>query len=622
MAYRKNPVDSQELRRLARERFLNHGSDIVSPWAQLEVPQLFEELEIRQIELELQNEHLNAVRAQLEMALEQSSSFYDFAPVGILALDNAGSITKLNLAGARLLGGERARLLGSRFGLLVSEATRPAFNALLEQAISSNDVRGGEISLSGQGMLTAHVQIKIAPFPDASGCQVIMTDITERKRMEEQLRVSEERWKLALEAAGHGVWDWNVQTGEVIFSRRFEQLFGFSDNEYGRHMEDWSSRIHPDDKPRVMTDVQAHLTGKTASFFNEYRGQCKDGSWKWVFSRGATVSRNEEGKALRMIGTHIDITERKHTEEALLVADQFKQAVFDSLSAQIAVLDRHGNVQQTNAAWREYAAHNGYSDLCGFVGANYLDVLDRMTGEDQQTVLAASAGIAAVVSGKVSHFQLQYAFHAPDETRWFIMKVTPVRDVEGRVVVSHEDISKLKAAELASLTLLNLDVLTGALSRRNFLNLAEQELARSIRYKLPLMVLMLDLDHFKLINDSYGHAAGDAILQGFVQTVTCVLRESDLVGRIGGEEFAVLLPNTTLEGGRALAQRIVEMVRTSPVEVDGKCIPFTVSIGVSCLSTETSFAALLKSADAALYRAKNAGRDRFEVELGRSEHLA
>lgn len=463
MGYRKNPVGTEELRRLAHERFHSQEKSAVTSWTPSEIQQQLEELEIRQIELELQNEHLNTVRAQLETALSQSSELYDFEPVGILTLDQTGSITKLNLAGARLLGGERARLLGSRFGLFLGAAERPAFNALLDRAMSSGDVQGGEMMLVRPGLPEAYVQIRIASHPEASDCQVILVDITERKQIEEQLRVSEERWKLALEAAGDGVWDWNVQTGEVIFSGQFEQLLGFSDSEYGRHMEDWTSRIHPDDKPRVMSDLQAHLSGKTARFFNQHRGQCKDGSWKWVLSRGAIVGRNEDGKALRMIGTHVDITARKKTEDALAVATQFQQAVFDSLSAHIAVLDRQGNIVQTNAAWRKYGVDHGYSDAPGLVGFNYLEVLDCVTGKDQATALAASAGIASVVSGEVPNFQLQHPFFAPADKRWFSMQVTPVHDVEGRVVVSHEDVTELKQAELANLRLANTD----ALRRKN-----------------------------------------------------------------------------------------------------------------------------------------------------------
>ena len=615
MGYRKNPLSLDELRCLAKERLLGQGPNANTALAFPEAQSLFEELEIHQIELELQNEYLNAARTQLEVALNQSGELYEFSPVGILSLDQTGVITKLNLAGANLLEGERARLLGSRFNLYVSHADEAMLMELLAQATASDDVQGGELALARNGLPTTFVQVRIAPLPEHLGWQLILVDITERRQNEALLRVSEERWKLALEAAGDGVWDWNVQTGAMLFSKRFEQLFGFEENEYGHHLENWLARLHPDDKQRVMADTQAYLNDKSDRLFNEHREQCKDGSWKWVFCRGAIVSRTTEGKPLRMVGTHVDITNKKKTEDALLSSVRFQQAVFDSLSAQIAVLDRHGTVIQTNAAWWKYAIDNGLAETPSFGGGNYLEILEYLTGKDQETVLAASAGIASVVSGDVSDFQLSHPFYTPVDNRWFIMKVTPVHDVEERVVVSHEDVTRLKAAELASLILANIDTLTGALSRRNFLNLAEQELARAARYELPLMVLMLDLDHFKHINDHHGHAAGDAVLQGFVKTVTGVLRESDLIGRIGGEEFAVLLPSTTLEGGRSLAQRIIESVRTSPVQVSGELLSFTVSIGAGCLSSETSFASLLGLADVALYKAKNGGRDRLEVGL-------
>ncbi|MDP3652847.1 MAG: diguanylate cyclase [Rhodoferax sp.] len=598
---------------MARERFLRRITDINTALTLSEVQHLFEELEIHQIELELQNEHLDHARAQLETALSESSELYDFAPVGIVSLDSTGSITKLNLAGANLLGGERVRLLGSKLGLYVAGPDRPAFNALLERANLPGEVQTGEIVLGRNGQTATHAQVSASALPGASGWQLVLVDTTERRDAEEKLRVSEERWKLALESAGDGVWDWSVQTGEVLFSKRFGELFGFSEQEYGHHIEDWSSRIHPDDKARVLADMQAHLSGIAANYASEYRGMCKNGSWKWVLSRGAVVSRTDDSKPLRMIGTHVDITGKKQAEEELLAAARFQQAVFDSLAAQIAVLDRHGTVIQTNAVWRKYALDNGFVESPSSLGGSFLEILDRMTGHDQKTTQAASAGIASVVTGCAPSFQLAQPFFTPLDAHWFMMRVMSVHDISERVVVSLEDVTELKAAELASLTLANTDVLTGALSRRNFLNLAEQELARSTRYELPLMVLMLDLDHFKRINDHHGHAAGDAVLVSFVKTVMGVLRESDLIGRIGGEEFAVLLPNTSLEGGRALALRIIERVRANPVEVAGECIAYTVSVGAGCLSSETSFSSLLGVADAALYRAKNGGRDRLEV---------
>ena len=613
MGYRKNPIGKDELRQLAKTRMLGLEAGAAKTMSLPELKKLFEELEIHQIELELQNEYLNVTRAQLELALNQSSELYDFSPVGSVLLDHMGTITKLNLSGAGLLGGERALLIGRRLGSYVAQADLPVFNNMLARASSSGDSQGCEIALQKNGVPANFVQIRIAPLPDDLGWQLSLIDITERRRAEENLRTSEGRWKLALEASGDGVWDWTVQTGCVVFSKRFVELFEFSESDYGHHIADWSSRIHPDDKLPVMAIIQTCLAGQTESIFSEYRGQCRSGNWKWVLCRGAVVSRTSDGKPMRVIGTHTDITKSKQAEEALLVAARFQQAVFDSLAAHIAVLDSHGTIIQTNAAWRNYAVENGYADTADFRGGNYLEALDRMTDHDKETVQAASIGIASVGNGELASFQLPQPFFTPSDKHWFSLKATPVHDAQERLVVSQEDVTNLKAAELASLTLANTDALTGALSRRNFLNLAEQELTRSTRYELPLMLLMLDLDHFNRINDQHGHAAGDAVLQGFVQTVTSVLRESDLIGRLGGEEFAVLLPNTTLEGGRSLAQRIIESVRTTPVEMGCGRIPYTVSIGAGCLSSETSFAALLGLADVALYRAKNGGRDRLEV---------
>jgi diguanylate cyclase (GGDEF)-like protein/PAS domain S-box-containing protein len=617
MAYRKNPLNADELRLLAKERFHRQLGASVACASKSDMDQLIEELEIRQIELELQNEHLNAVRAQLESALTQSAELYDFAPVGILTLDRAGRILKLNLAGATLLGGERAHLVGNRFGSFLVHDHVSAFNARLETAMALGEMQECEMTLVRPGQSLAHVEIRIGADPDAQNCQVILMDITERKLLEERLHVSAQRWELALEAAGDGVWDWNVQTGEMHFSRRFAQLLGLAEHECGKHVEDWTSRIHPDDKTQVTADLQDHLAGRASVFLNEHRARCRDGSWKWIHSRGAVVSRSEDGKALRMIGRHIDISTRKHTEEALAASRQFQQAVFDSLSAHIAVLDRNGTIIQTNAAWRKHGADKRYAYAPGFIGANYLDVLDYLTHQDQKIRMAVSEGISSVLSGEQGHFQLQQPFLAPSDKRWFSVHVTPVPDVEGRVVVSHEDVTRLKQTEEENWRLASTDVLTGALSWERFLDVAEQELTQSVRYELALMVLMLDVDDFHGINARHGRPIGDAVLKLLVQILRHALREPDSIGRLGGGKFTVMLRNTPLAGGRALAERIAAMVRSSTVDVGGESIQYTVSIGGACLSDEGSFLALLTLAEAALSRAKCAGRGHMELAPAR-----
>jgi len=372
----------------------------------------------------------------------------------------------------------------------------------------------------------------------------------------------------------------------------------------------------------VAAEMQAYLSGTAPAYASEYRGGCKDGSWKWVLARGAIVARTPEGHPLRVVGTHADITQRKRAEQALRDANAFQQAVFDSLDARIAVIDQHGTIVQINSAWHQTALAGSHAGSTAYLGRDYLQVLASIADDDEPTLTAAKAGIDSVRSGAATGFKLDRPFYAPGCESWFDMKVTAVPGEQERMVVSHENVSDLKAAELASLLLANTDTLTGALSRRNFLSLADQELARSLRYELPLMVLMLDLDHFKDINDQLGHAAGDAVLQSFVRTVRSVLRESDLIGRLGGEEFAVLLPNTNLEGGRALGQRIIDCVRASPVAAGSQRVSYTVSAGAASFSGQRTFSVLLNLADIALYRAKHRGRDCLEMAVAVSGHEA
>lgn len=136
-------------------------------------------------------------------------------------------------------------------------------------------------------------------------------------RLTRKLRESEERWKFALEGAGDGVWDWNVQLDTVIFSPRYKEMTGYTDEDIAANEQAWRLRIHPDDRVQVDEEIHACLEGRTKTYCNEHRVICRDGSVKWVLARGMIVSRSSDEKPLRMIGTHADITERKKMEERM-----------------------------------------------------------------------------------------------------------------------------------------------------------------------------------------------------------------------------------------------------------------------------------------------------------------
>lgn len=149
-----------------------------------------------------------------------------------------------------------------------------------------------------------------------------ISDITERKCMEESLRENEERWKLALEGAGHGVWDWDLVTNEAMYSRRWKQIIGYAEDEIGTSVQEWSSRIHPDDQAVVIASYQAVTSGQKARDSIEIRMRCKDGSWKWVMGTGILIHRDYRGRTSRMVGTLSDISERKRVEDALRTSEE------------------------------------------------------------------------------------------------------------------------------------------------------------------------------------------------------------------------------------------------------------------------------------------------------------
>lgn len=167
---------------------------------------------------------------------------------------------------------------------------------------------------------------------------LVRRPFTQQIEIENSLQLSEERWKFALEGAGDGVWDWNVQTNQVFRSARWKEIYGYTDADLGTTAEDGRTLMHPDDRQRAIAEVNAYLQGEKDAFVSEFRLLCKDGSWKWTLSRGMLVSRTPDGKPLRMIGTHTDISDRKQSE-----AQVFRLAHYDqvtNLPNRILFLDR------------------------------------------------------------------------------------------------------------------------------------------------------------------------------------------------------------------------------------------------------------------------------------------
>ena len=183
-------------------------------------------------------------------------------------------------------------------------------------------------------------------------------DLTERKKAEEALLESEYCWKFAIEGSGDGVWDWDIQTDEATYSRRWKEMLGYVEGDILPTNQEWVDRIHPDDQSYVAAAMQDYLNGMTVIYVVEYRLRCKDQSYKWILGRGMVVSRGEDGKPLRMIGTHTDITHRKQMELELRETQENYRNLIATTSDGYLLLDSTGRLLDVNAA---YIQQSGYA---------------------------------------------------------------------------------------------------------------------------------------------------------------------------------------------------------------------------------------------------------------------
>lgn len=301
------------------------------------------------------------------------------------------------------------------------------------------------------------------------------------------------------------------------------------------------------------------------------------------------------------------LTRESAARERIEQNEKFLGAVLDSMSAHMAILARDGRIVATNKAWREFAAGNGFSGASDMIGQNYLDVCRKAASADSTEVVA---GISAVMLGTLREFEHDYECHSPQERRWFTMKVTALEGRKGSVLVSHEDVTRLMEIEELMRQRAETDALTGIANRRRFLEQATREFALACRHRRPLAVLMFDCDHFKHVNDRYGHEAGDIVLAAVARCAQDQLRSTDLVARLGGEEFAVLLPETGGEGAGRVAEQLRRAVEQLRLPYRDAVLTITISLGVAEAEPATpSFEDVLRAADQAMYEAKRRGRN-------------
>ncbi len=233
-------------------------------------------------------------------------------PIILFALDRTGVCTLSEGKGLSALGLKPGEVVGRSVFELYREV--PQILDAVRRALA-----GESLSFTME-VTGAALEIWYSPLHDSSGAVTgvigAAADVTGRRDAEQQLRLSEERWQLALRGNNDGLWDWNALTGEVFYSPRWKQILGYEEHEIENQPREWESRVHPDEFPRVQREMQAHLAHQVPFYSTEYRIRAKDGSYKWVLARGQAVW-DEQGRVVRMVGSHTDVTERRLAEEAL-----------------------------------------------------------------------------------------------------------------------------------------------------------------------------------------------------------------------------------------------------------------------------------------------------------------
>ncbi len=297
---------------------------------------------------------------------------------------------------------------------------------------------------------------------------------------------------------------------------------------------------------------------------------------------------------------------------------QFFKLVLNTITEHIAVIDQHGGIQYVNTSWKDFGRNNFCRIKGNWIGVNYLAECDAAAALGDDFGVTAGAGIREVIAGDKPQFYLEYPCHSPDEKRWFMMRVTPFSIEESRCfVISHQNITERKIAEEKVLNLARIDGLTDIPNRRYFDEFLGNEWKRCARAKVPLSLALIDLDHFKLLNDTYGHQAGDeALIRVASLLKDFARRPADLCARYGGEEFAIIWAETAHEQAAYFAEKLLQLI--SNLNIANEKSPakgrLTASIGLATLFPEhnSEESSLIAAADKLLYKAKKNGRDCIE----------
>lgn len=520
----------------------------------------------------------------------------------VLILSPDGEVIDANPAAEPMFGMSNEELTGLHVrDIQVDAAHYEGFNARIQAAVNLGETAEFEFPLRRKNGNTFPAEQSISRITDDNGTLLgsvfALRDISRRKKAEQVLRESEEKFRRIFETIGEGFVVTSMAGTIQMVNPATCRLLGYEARELiGQSMDllysdaaDRQRLRHELKKSGVVHDMALTATRKDGEAI--------------VVEGNAHIVYNDDGAPIAMEGTFRDITARIEAEKVLRDREKQYRAFFENNHAIMLLEDpKTGQVVDANPAASDFY---GYS-------------VDEMRSMNMQQINALDEEAI-----------YKEMFNAREEQRaYFVLRHRlangEARDVEvysGPILVGGKqllysvihDITQRIRLEREMKRMATTDALTGANNRHQFFHVARQELHRFNRYGHPLAAIMFDIDYFKSINDTHGHQVGDVVLKALAAMAKKTLRDSDLFGRIGGEEFAVLLPDTSFMSAVRVAERLRENLAGLVIREKDLDIQFTVSAGVTAaLENDKTIEAILNRADEALYRAKRMGRNRVE----------
>lgn len=432
--------------------------------------------------------------------------------------------------------------------------------------------------------------------------------LAELQKTRAELYTSQLRSELALESAGIGIWEWNAQSDAGFYSERTCEILDVEPMELSSEVS-WLARIHPDDLSGYLETRSRHLQGDIPFHRSEVRICLRDGSYRWVEDLGKIVERDADGQPLRVVGTLLDIHQRKLMEETLSWQAREIATLLEHSPDGILRYNRDLHLLYSNPATQRFT---GGTDPGGILGRP-IDAAAPSAGLRDTLYLRALKKVFETCQESELESEFISAGGAPG---WLHARFTPEFDSNGEVVsvlVLIRDVTETVRQRQKIEELAFSDPLTRLPNRARFNDKFRVVLAEAAARSRGFALIVIDLDNFKDVNDTLGHVAGDELLCTVTARLLSVLGANDMLARLGGDEFAVLLENTDSQDQIAgISSSLLDCMREA-CRLGGRDMFISSSFGIACFPADgTTVDELFARADAALYEAKARGRNNFQ----------